>query len=177
MRTSLVALPLLLVTATFAQAPVTRPDPFASTCPVGMTAQREAFGRTEWVVALEDSRDPAITAAHRAANTGVFVELNAHKVKPISKVKVAVDFEQYKSGIMPAETKITPSPDTQKTFDLSATGGSASRLSGSLLLGSPVFITRVRLLGITYADGSTWQPAAGSACSIKPSLYMPVDAR
>jgi hypothetical protein len=177
MRTSLVTLPLLLATATLAQAPVTAVPNFASNCPVGMTAQREAFGRTEWIVSLEDSRDPAITAARRTANTGVYLELNAHKSKPLSQVKVAVDFAQYKSGVMPAETKVTPSPETQKTFDLSAGGGSASELSGSLLLGQPVFVTRVHLLGITYADGSKWQPAAGSSCSIKPSLYMPVDSR
>jgi hypothetical protein len=143
-----------------------------------MTAQREAFGRTEWIVSLEDSRDPAMTsAAQQPANTGVFVELNAHRTKPISRVKVAVDFAKYKSGVMPAKTKVANSPETQKTFDLSATGGSANELSGSLLLGQTVFVTRVHLLGITYADGSTWEPAAGSTCSIKPSLYLPVNTR
>ena len=178
MRTSLFIAPLILASAAVAQAPANVVLMFpGSHCPVGMTAQREAYGRTEWVVSLEDSRDLASVGAKHGANTGVYVELNASRTKPMSRVKVAVDFTKPVAGVMPVDGKVSEVPDLRKTFEVAANEGSARELSASLLVGQVVFVTRVHLLGITYADGSTWAPAEGSSCSVRPSLLMPVEAR
>jgi hypothetical protein len=178
MRTSLLIAPLLLATATLAQAPATVVLNFnGNRCPVGMTAEREAFGRTEWIVSLEDSSGATNAVAQRGANSGVYVRLNAINAQPFNKVRVAVDFAKPVAGVMLVGTKVSESPDLRKTFDLSATEGSARGLSGSLLVGTAVIVTRVHLLGITYADGSKWEPDAGSRCSVKPSFLLPVAAR
>lgn len=178
MRASLFVVPLLLASAGLAQAPgtVVVMSP-GNHCPVGMTAQREAYGRTEWIVSLEDSRDVASVGARRGANTGVYVELNALRTRPMSKVKVAVDFTKPVPGVMPVDGKVSEVPDLRKTFEVAANEGSARELSASLLVGSVVFVTRVHLLGITYADGSTWAPAEGAGCSVRPSLLLSVEAR
>jgi hypothetical protein len=178
MRTSLFFAPLIFATAAVAQAPANVILSFGDThCPVIMNAQREAYGRTEWIVSLEDSGATPVAASQHGANSGVFVKLRAMNAQPFSKVKIAVDFAKPVAGVMPVGTKVAESPDLRKTFDLTASEGSARDLEGSLLVGPAMFVTRVHLLGITYANGSTWEPDWSSSCSVRPSLLLPVEAR
>ena len=83
-----------------------------------------------------------------------------------------------KNRVLPVTGTGAATPvDMKKTFELSASGGSARRLAGNLRVAPVVAgITRVELMRITYADGSTWV-ASGVGCSVRPSLFMPVGDR
>lgn len=197
MRPTLFALTLLAATAApiLAQAPAqtqfpvpsaatTRPAHIvftgtnAGTCPIGMTAQRRDAGQTLWTVALEEERSPKTEAAMRPGDAGVHVELNGFKDKAIRQVKLAVSFTAPGSRALPVtESETGAPPELKKLFDLVAADGSATRLVGDLLVRHAANITRVHLLSITYADGSTWQASSSTDCSIEPSRVILVGSR
>ena len=171
MYRALLTFPLLAATTCFAQTII------GSGCPVEMKAQQQAAGRTEWVVANEDAAQlQKQTASH--PNSGVHVELNAPRDKALRQVELTVDFAPL--GIhrmLPLAQMDTPATTNlkQKTFSLSATDTATRKLAGSLLVGPAASIIRVRLLSITYADGTHWQSAPGQTCSVEPSHFLLVD--
>jgi hypothetical protein len=193
MRPTLFALTLLAATATLAQAQTRFPVPAAATtppsrplivfpgtngatCPLAMAAQQQSSGQTIWTVALEDERSPM--TAIRPGDAGVHVRLVDFKDKAIRQVKLAVYFIAPGSRATPvteSETGVTS--DLQKTFELIAAEGSAHKLAGDLLVGPAASITRVHVLSITYADGSTWQASSTSNCTIEPNRIILVGSR
>jgi hypothetical protein len=139
-----------------------------------MKAQQQASNRTVWVVSLEDSIQLQKQAASHL-NTGVHVELSAPHDK-LLQVELAVDFAPVGMRMLPLAAQIgTPANTQNKTFNLSANDGATHKLAGSLLVGPAASITRVRLLSITYADGTQWQPTKGQTCSVEPSHFLLVD--
>jgi len=62
-----------------------------------------------------------------------------------------------------------------KTFNLDREA--AMKIGGDLLVGPAATITRVRLISVTYADGSVWHPSSEDVCSVEPSKYMLVEAK
>lgn len=188
MRSVLFALPLLAATTAFGQASpsfkLNHVYPLNQTpgqpggypvqgwnCPVGMTAERQATGATQWVVSLEDARVPAAEARAHASRMGVRVGLKA--LLAFREAKVAVSYQVPPAGVMLVDGAV--STET-KTFALSAGDDPAQELERSLLLGTGINVTRVRLLSLTYADGTVWQPGANFSCSVRVSHLLPVAA-
>ena len=188
MRRILFALPLLAATMTFAQAPVQPPGPFtlhhvyalaepaASNvmrwgCPVGMAAEQQATGATQWVVSLEDSGS---SGGIPRGKMGVHVALKAPANWVFREARVAVTYKVSPAGAMLVDGQV---PDTTKTFDLSVGDDPAVELERSLLLGAGVSVQRVKLMSLTYPDGSVWQPAPNYNCSVRVSHFLPVAAR
>jgi len=183
MRHVLFALPLLATTMAFAQAP--RPFTLHHTysldqpnvsplnhwsCPVGMTAEQQANGATQWVVSLEDSRDPVRIPRGKM---GVRVGLTAPKDWAIREAKVVVSYMVPPAGAM----LVGGSPSTEtRTFELSAGEAPVLELERSLQLSPGVSVTRVKLLSLTYADGTVWQPDGAYNCSVRVSHFLPVNA-
>lgn len=192
MRPTLFALILLAATATpiLAQAQAQRQFPVPSaatmrpsppqiftgtnggTCPIRMTAQRQDAGQTLWTIALEDEQG---STAMRPGDAGVHVELNGFNDKAIQQVKLAVYFLPPGTRALPVAESQTDA--TRKTFDLAAPDGFASKLTGDLLVRHAATITRVRLLSITYANGSTWHPSSSASCNIEPNRFILVGSR
>ena len=194
MRPTLFALTLLAATATLAQAQTQFPITTAATtqpspphiftgmnggiCPVGMTAQQQASGQTLWTIALEDQRSSKNDAAMRPGDAGVHVELTGFKDKAIRQVKLTVYFLAPGTHAIPVtESETGATSDLQKTFELAAAEGSARKLAGDLLVGPAASITRVHVLSITYADGSTWQASSSANCTIEPNRVILVGSR
>jgi hypothetical protein len=199
MRRILFALPLLATTMAFAQAPVqapVQPRPFTLnhaypldqpqihypftgwSCPVGMTAEQQAFGATQWVISLEDSRIPDMEARARSSRSGVRVDLKAPRNWAFKSARVAVSYMVPQTGTMlvGAGFSINGGRPATKTFDLSAGEDPAQELERTLLLGSAVNVTQVRLISLTYPDGSVWQPGRNYSCSVGISHLLPVAA-
>jgi hypothetical protein len=185
MRRILFALPLLAATMTLAQAPVQAPRPFTLhhvypldqsqvyplnrwNCPVGMTAEQKATGATQWIVSLEDSRNPSRIPPGKM---GVHVALKAPGDWKFRSAKVEVAYVVPPAGMMLVDGN--QSTET-RTFDLSSSEDPTQELERSLLIGSGVSITRVKLLGLTYADGTVWQPGSMYSCSVRVSHFLPV---
>lgn len=198
MRPTLFALILLAATATpiLAQAQAQRQFPVPSaatmrpsppqiftgtnggTCPIRMTAQRQDAGQTLWTIALEDEGGPKAETAMRPGDAGVHVELTGSREKAIQQVKLAVYFLPRGSRAVPVtESETGTTSDLKKTFDLAAPDGFASKLTGDLLVRHAATITHVRLLSITYANGSTWHPSSSASCNIEPNRFILVGSR
>ncbi|SFS04462.1 hypothetical protein SAMN05421771_0923 [Granulicella pectinivorans] len=186
MRRVLLALPFLATSMAFAQSPVQAParpftlkhiyplgQPPASmrtswSCPVGITAEQQATGATQWVVSLEDARSDDRISPGRM---GVHVNLKAPTA--FRKAQLAVYFMVPPTGAMMVSSQ---PQETSRTFDIWSGDDPAAELERSLLLGSGVSVTRVKLLVVTYADGTVWQPAANYNCSVRVSHFMRVAA-
>ncbi len=185
MRRILFALPLLAAGTVFAQAPVTAPPAFTlkhvypldqpqvdhlnlRSCPVGMSAEQQGAGATQWIVSLEDSRHPGRV---HPGKMGVRVALKVAEDWAFVGAKVAVSYLVSPKGAMLLWG--APSAET-RTFDLSAGDDPAVELERSLLLAPGVSVTRVKLLSLTYADGTVWQPSDNSICSVRVSHVLRV---
>ena len=162
--------------ATLTQYPVVT---FRGECPVGMVVEQRGWGASRWITSLEDAREPGVNGGGlETRNAGVYVEMTAATGgKALSQVELAVYFVPPKSRVLTVKgsgDSTVATADRKKTFEMSASDGSARRLAGNLRVAPVVAgITRVDLMRITYADGSMWV-ASGVGCSVRPSLFMPV---
>jgi len=178
MRRILFALPLLAASALAQEAhPFTLhhvyalDQPNASSrwsCPVGIAAQQQATGATQWVVSLEDSANPSRLPAGKM---GVHVVLKALGSLKFSTAKVEVAYLVPPAGMMLVDGNAATQT---RTFDLSAGDDPTQEMERSLLIGSGVSISRVKLLSLTYADGTESQLAGNSNCSVRISHLLPV---
>jgi hypothetical protein len=183
MRFTLFVLPLLAASPVFAQTQtetqlqaqleVQKAAVIQSSCPVGMFAQRRDSGQTLWITSFEDEHQPQKIDPLKPGNTGVHVFLSSHGKATISQVEIAVYYVSPGARTLPVAADGTPA-DLHKTFNLSAENGAALKLAGDLLLGPVAGITRVHLVSIDYADGTSWH-ATESACSVEPSRFILVD--
>jgi hypothetical protein len=197
MRHPVIALTLLAATTALAQTPSSAPLPGAMSptqamqamamamaakveayrgdaCPVGFTAHKRASGQTVWTISLEDARRSLNGASVRPGNSGVHVELVDGLQSPITQVTFTVFFQEpglhYQPVAQGSNATPLPLPESQKTFNLSAEGGSSKHLSGDLLVGAGAGIHRVNVTRIDYADGTSWQN--DTRCSVTPSNFM-----
>jgi hypothetical protein len=100
--------------------------------------------------------------------------LKTSKEMAFREAKVAVSFLVSPKGAM----LLGSAPTTEtRTFDLSAGDDPAAELERSLLLGAGVSVTRVKLLSLTYADGTVWEPGGSYNCSVRVSHFLPVASR
>ena len=171
MHSFLYALPFLATIAGVAQTqPIVLPVALGQ-CPVGITVEQQGWGRIEWTVSQEDLRTPQNEIKKPSGKSGVNVALKAPAGKALSRAELVVYYLEPRGRVLSVPESEAPAPEQKKTFDLSAEGGSAGKISGSLLVGAAAGITRVQLMSVRYANGEEW---SGSGCSAKPSLYMPV---
>jgi hypothetical protein len=153
-------------------------------CPVSMYAHQQGDPVAMWTTSLEDANKFPYKSDGRTLmpHTGVHVNLNAQR-RAIKQVELVVSFMPPGTRVLPVtgsqfqSDQKAPASEAQKNFELYADDATGLKLSGNLLLGPVADITRVTLVGIHYADGGSWTAPAHNSCSIKPSLYMPVDAK
>jgi len=148
-------------------------------CPVGITAQHQGSPAAIWTTSLEDANKSATEL--RALHSGVHVDLNAPH-KEIKQVELVVFFLPPGTRALPvAGSQFTPSSvpaaETSKRFSLVSGNTPTHQLDGDLLLGPVASVTRVSLMHVTYSDSSEWNAHSSATCSIKPSLYMPVQTK
>jgi hypothetical protein len=191
MRPTFFVLALLAATSALGQVQTQTPKlsqpPDASTtlpahvtvsgnCPVGMFAERRDSGQTLWITSFEDEHQSQKLNPSKPGNTGVHVDLNSHGKATIRQVEVAVYYVAPGTRALPVTSDGT-SADLRKTFSLSAENGAALKLAGDLLIGPAAGITRVHLVSIEYADGTSWHAATDNACSVEPSRFVLVGTR
>jgi len=189
MRPALITLVLLLATTAFAQTDKTQQAQTdkamqglraieLAACPVGIFARHQGSPAALWTTSLEDQHKS--TAELKTLHTGVHVDLNAPH-KEIKQAELDVFFLPPGVRALPVKgsqfaPSQNPAPETHKNFSLAA-GSASHRLDGDLLLGPVASITHVSLMHVIYSDGTEWTAPTASSCSVKPSLYMPVQAK
>jgi len=183
MRPVLIALTLLASTAGFAQtAPAKVQAQIAPPigCPVGITARHQGSPAAIWTTSLEDQNKSA--AELKPLHSGVHVDLNAQH-KEIKQAELDVFFLPPGTRALPvkgsqfAPTSAPPPAETHKNFSLVAGKAASPKLDGDLLLGPVASVTHISLMHVTYTDGTEWTAHSSTSCSVKPSLFMPVETK
>jgi hypothetical protein len=139
-----------------------------------LTAQRQATGgQTVWTIAQEDK---GIKDRANKPSLGVHVAFQGAKT-PMHSLELRVSYLPQGLRLMPVDPKqgTKDMRESDKTFVLEQKA--AMHVVGDLLVGSAATITRVRLMSVTFADGSVWRAPSADACSVVPSGVMQVAAK
>jgi hypothetical protein len=130
-------------------------------CPVGFFASRQATGQ---IISAGDAKQAGPAQ-------GLHLILNQRAQPAIDSIEITV----YGYGIsskaraLPAHE---PSPDVSKTFELRRSAGSNSLSDGDVWMHNVGSLSRVDLISITYADGTTWHATENLRCRAIPSNFL-----
>ncbi len=127
----------------------------AQACPIGISVRAGSTPET----LLVDSA--------RTGKSGIHVRLAALEPRTMSRLAVSVLYRRFPGNLRLAGTPSGVS--AQETFELKA--ADATVLERNLQIAGNIEIDRVRVLSITYTDGTTWKAANLNTCSIKPKPY------
>jgi hypothetical protein len=146
----------------------------AAGCPGQLTAQQQANGgsMSVWTIAQNDPNGP-----NDLNKPGLGVRVGFQGGAAIRSLELRVSYLPPGLRSIPTDAKpvTTDMRESEKTFVLQEKD--AMHVEGDLLVGPAATITRVRLMSVTYANGSVWHPSSADACSVVPSKYMLVEAK
>lgn len=101
---------------------------------------------------------------------GLRITFNHREGPQIESAEITVYGVTSKLRALPAAT--SSSDEISKTFQLQRTKGSEGLREASVWMHKVGSLTRVELISITYADGTTWNESKSSRCQAVPSALM-----
>jgi hypothetical protein len=135
-----------------------------SGCPVGFFASRQAIGHFM----------SAGDAKQAGPAQGLHLMLN-HLTEPaIESIEITVYGVSSKARVLPAGA---PQNDVSKTFELTRTPDSNSLSDADVWMHNVGSLSRVDLISIRYADGTTWHATENLNCRAVPSNFLRVASR
>jgi hypothetical protein len=139
-----------------------RPD--NSGCPVGFFASRRATGQ---IMSAGDAKQAG-------PGQGLHLSLNRQTEPAIESIEITVYGVSSKARVLPAG----PTPeDVSKTFELRRETGSKSLSDADIWMHNVGSLSRVDLISIHYADGTTWQATKNLKCRAIPSNFLLVESK
>lgn len=139
--------------------------PDNSGCPVGFFASRQG---TSQVMRASD-------AAQAGPAQGLHLILDHFNAPAIQSVEVTVYGVSPRAVILPAGSR---SSDTiSKTFELQRKAGSSSLSDADVWMHNVGSLSRVDLISISYADGTTWHASESYRCRVVPSNFVLVGSK
>jgi len=147
----------------------------ATRCPGWLHANQHDVGgaRTVWTTAFED-KDKKDKWWPEAGSMGVHVNFTSAQ-KPLQSMEFSVSYLPPGLHEMPANTEGKSVPELKKRYSLATRD--RVRVEGDLLVGPASAVTRVRVTGATFADGSVWQAASEDACGVEPTRVLAVEGK
>jgi hypothetical protein len=144
-----------------------RPD--SSGCPVGFFASRQG---TSQIMSASD-------AAEAGPAQGLHLVLNHLNAPAIQSVEVTVYGVSPRAVVLPANSHAgsLANATITKTFELERQAGSTSLSDADVWMHHVGSLSRVDLISITYANGSTWHASEGFKCRAVPSNVVLVGRR
>jgi hypothetical protein len=139
-----------------------RPD--NSGCPIGFFASRRATGQ---IMSAGDARQAG-------PGQGLHLTLN-HQTEPaIETIEITVYGVSSKARVLPAGP---PPEDVSKTFELRRSADSNTLTDADVWMHNVGSLSRVDLISIHYADGTTWHTTENLKCRAVPSNFLLVDRK
>jgi hypothetical protein len=135
-----------------------------SGCPVGFFARRQATGQ---IMTAGDARQAGPAQ-------GLHLMLDHLAAPAIDSIEITVYGVSSKARVLPAHE---PSADVSKTFELRRENGSNSLSDADVWMHHVGSLTRVDLISIHYADGTTWNATENLKCRAVPSNLLLVGRR
>jgi len=139
-----------------------RPD--NSGCPIGFFASRQATGQ---IMSAGDARQAGPAQ-------GLHLVLYLLTQPTIESIEITVYGVSSKARVFPARV---PSDDVSKTFELRRSAGSSSLSEADVWMHNVGSLSRVDLVSIHYADGTTWNATENFKCRAVPSNFLLVGSR
>jgi hypothetical protein len=136
------------------------PAETASGCPVSLSAERRS---DMMMLRTGDSR-------LKNSAQGLRITFNHRDEPQIESAEITVYGLTSKLRVLPAST--SSSDEVSKTFELRRTKGSEGLQEASVWMHKVGSLTRVELISITYADGTTWRKSQSSQCQAVPSALL-----
>ena len=138
-----------------------------SGCPVGFFASRQATGQ---IMSAKDAKQ-------NGPVQGLHLTLSHHNYIPrdIQSIEVTVYGTSLKARVLPLAQQT--SDTISRTFAFHRTSGDASLTKADVWMNQVGSLTAVDLISVTYADGTTWHPAANEKCRAVPSNFLLVTKR
>jgi hypothetical protein len=134
-----------------------RPD--NSGCPIGFFASRQATGQ---IMTAGDARQAGPAQ-------GLHLILNRLTQPAIENIEITVYGVSSKARVLPAG----PLPeDISKTFELRRSAGSNSLSDADVWMHNVGSLSRVDLMSVHYADGTTWHATEDLKCRAIPSNLL-----
>ena len=139
-----------------------RPD--NTGCPIGFSASRRAAGQ---IMSAADAKQAG-------PGQGLHLTLNHLTAPAIDSIEITVYGVSSKGRVLPAG----PLPeDISKTFELRRSADSSTLTDADVWMHNAGFLSRVDLISIHYADGTTWHTAENLRCQAVPSNFLLVDKK
>jgi hypothetical protein len=146
--------------------------PSQVSCPVGIQAQH-APGFTAQVPAGKSGSES--DAAHRGTGEPLQhlqLTLNNPKRAAISEVRIRVRGWRAKGRTVPAQTAGADYTDASRMFDLKVDIVAHGTAKKDVWVHGMTAVNSIELIGVSYDDGSSWEPASLQVCSIMPDPAM-----
>ncbi|MGC2161021.1 MAG: hypothetical protein WA634_03845 [Silvibacterium sp.] len=139
-----------------------------ASCPVAM---RAAHGVDGSMRVVKDA------APH--GGQGQQLELTLYNAKPgaISAVQITAHGWDGTGRTLPAREASSNYATAAKTLELKVSVGSHESAETDVWVSGLTAVDSIDLVGVSYADGSSWTPAASEACSVAPDLEMLISLR
>jgi hypothetical protein len=140
-----------------------------SACPIGFFARRQATGQ---IMSAGDAKQDGPAQ-------GLHLMLNHLTAPAIESIEITV----YGYGIsskaraLPAFPTQEPSPDVSKTFELRRSADSNSLSDADVWMHNVGSLSRVDLISVHYADGTTWHTTENLKCRAIPSGILLIGRR
>lgn len=133
-------------------------------CPIGFSASRRATGQ---IMSAGDARQAG-------PGQGLHLMLNHTTAPAIDSIEVTVYGVSSKARILPAG----PLPeDVSKTFELRRSADSNTLTAADVWMHNVGSLSRVDLISIHYADGTTWHTTENLKCRAVPSNFLLIDKK
>jgi hypothetical protein len=133
-------------------------------CPVGFYASRKATGQ---IMSAGDAKQAGPAQ-------GLHLMLNHLTAPAIESIEITVYGVSSKARVLPAGP---PPEDVSKTFELRRSEDSNSLSDADVWMHNVGTLSRVDLISIHYADGTTWHSTPHLRCRVIPSNFVLVTKR
>jgi hypothetical protein len=135
-----------------------------SGCPVGFFASRKATGQ---IMTAGDAKQAGPAQ-------GLHLMLDHLTAPAIENIEIIVYGVSSKARVFPARV---PADDVSKTFELRRETGSASLSDADVWMHNVGSLSRVDLISVHYADGTTWHATENLKCRAVPSNFLLIGRR
>jgi hypothetical protein len=160
---------MLATTPMFGQSFTLPPRMDPAKCPVGLQVTHS--GR---FAERNAKSGPADDVAPSLSEQRLDFKMTNFLPREIVNAEITVHGFSHKGRYIPVSA---PTPDLAKTVDVALDVKGNSSASRELSFARFSAIRTIDVNSVTYVDGSTWHASSPGACSVAPSLIMPVSAQ
>lgn len=143
-------------------------------CPVALQAQH-APGLTAQIPVEKNgsvAREPS-----RREGQHLQLTLNNPKMSAITAVRIRVRGWKARGRATPAQRSGSDYANASRVMNLKVDIGPRATTKTDVWVTGMTAVDSIDLIGVAYADGSSWKPARLQVCSIMPALTMLISSR